>query len=167
MSDLPWLPPALIIGSLVVAAYFARRAPAVSLALVGGVIGGYLGYRSSNAIAVPSDVAEYMVLGILVSGVAGLFIRPGASARFLWWASLGGALVGMLAVLATWIVMHVWTCFAYDPPSRQWCDGTDMFMGTSGVVTALAAMSAFIIVGLFMVSAWRAGHAEANRSSEP
>jgi hypothetical protein len=153
----------LIVCSLVVAAYFSRRAPAVSLALVGGVLGGYLGYRSSNAIAVPMDVAEYMVLGILVCGIAGLFIRPRASARYLWWASLGAALVGMLVVLGTWIVMHVWTCFAYDPPSRRWCDGTDMFMGTSGIVTAYTAMSAFIIVGLFMVSARRA---ERVRTSE-
>ena len=155
-KDLPWLAPSLIVCSLAGALYFWRRAPAVALGLLGGVLGGIVGYRSAHGVSVPAYVAGRAFWGMLVVGIAGAFIPPRASPRYLWRGTVLSVPFGMLAVSLTFVVMRAWTCTDYDPATRAWCAGVDLFMGISGVVTFCVGVCALALFGLFVVSASRA-----------
>ena len=156
VKNLPWLAPALIVCSLAGALYLRRRAPAVALGLLGGVLAGFIGHRSAHGVSVPAYVIERAFWGLLVLGIAGALIPPRASPRYLWRAAALSVPFGMLAVSLTFFVMRAWTCTDYDPATRVWCAGVDLFMGISGVVTLCVGVCALVLVGLFVVSASRA-----------
>jgi hypothetical protein len=157
MKDLPWLPWLLVAISIGAFWILRRRAPAVAYGLLGLVIGGLLGHHVARGTMVPQVVGQWGLVGMLAFGAFGLAAhKPTASPRFLLVATAGSLLVGLLVVGTTWTVMKQWTCVFYDPPTRRWCAGVDLFMGISGAVTLEAAAGAILVVILFGSSALRA-----------
>ena len=147
--------------------FFRRRAPAVALGLVGAVIGGFIGHHATAGDQVPAAVAEGALVWIFGLGLFGLVITPNATRTHLVRAA-GFALVGgAIAVRITWTLMLVYTCDAYDPPTRRWCGGIDLFYGTSGIVTMAVGAGAVIIVLLFLLSALRAPGSRSDHEVRP
>jgi hypothetical protein len=167
MKDLPWLPWLLLGATIVVCLFFRRRAPAVALGLLGGIVGGVVGFITSGGTEVPTYVATFALLGLVPLGLIGLAFMPRASARFLLLAGVFFLAAAPIAGWITWIVMHYWTCYAYDPPDRRWCGGADVFGGTSGVVTATAVLIMFALAGLLLCSAWRVKAGRASPATRP
>ncbi len=155
-SNLAWLPWLLVAITVVGAWYLRRRAPAVALGLAGALIGGFIGHHIAHEGRVPSHVSGLAVIGLLVFGVIGLVFDPAPASAHRFRAT-GLALVGgAIAVAMTWTVMHNYTCYYYDPPTRRWCGGVDLFYGISGKVTMEVAVGAFVLVCLFLASALKA-----------
>lgn len=147
-----WL--AWLAGAVIGAIALRRRAPAVALGLTGAVLGGAVGLAGAGGRSVPEQVAEYALLGLLLGCVLGSFVRPTATVRFL----LRGAAVTALATAPvaalTWNAMRE-RCPSYDPATDRFCAGIDLFQGISGIVLGAVIMSAVILTGSFLVSAWR------------
>lgn len=111
-----------VFGSLALAAFFHRRAPAVAVAFVGGVVGGFAAFagwvRAPESLehvdlldhgaggsfggALPAAAQGYTI-GLVTMGVVALMLArdPTGSSRFLRWSSLW-LLVGGIAA-ASWV----------------------------------------------------------------
>ncbi len=155
MKDLPWLPWVILGVTVAVALYYRRRAPAVTIGLLGGIVGGVWGHIIADGTEVPSEVAGLALVFLFVSGLFGLGFKPLASRRFLRFSALLFLALAPVVGWMTWVVMKYSTCYAYDPPDRRWCGGIDLFEGTSGLVTAEAVLIMLFLSGLLLLSAWR------------
>jgi len=136
-----------------------RRAPVVSLALGGSLLGAVAGFGYGNADG-PAEVPAYTAVGasfgLFAIGLLGLLTTsPGASAR---WLRRAGLLVLLLApVVAGALTMLLQlACPLYVSGRRAgFCNyqGGDVLGGwVSGVVIAFLVDAAFVS-GLFFVSA--------------
>ena len=157
----PWLAPMLpwLAGILLIGGFFSRRAPAVSLALLGGVIGFFVGPSVAIAFvspfigelgpeSVPVGLAAGAVGGVILLGVIGvLATRPAASPRFLRRAAGTVCSVGIGVVWWT-SLMLVRRCELRGNPER--CLHDEVLIGLALATPVLLAL-------LLLASAEKAG----------
>jgi hypothetical protein len=181
VHDFPWLTPLLVAVTLTGAWVFRRRAPGVALGLLGLLIGGFVGYRSSPGVRVPSHTAQGALIGLVVLGgfavapfnpLAGSrLLTPRAGRTFLLRASGCVMLLGILAVR----VAGEFTALSCANLKKPWCGTYEFGGGAEGRVVFATAAGAVVLSCLFLVSAtrtqlierWRADRTAINTELDP
>jgi len=147
---------ALVAASLAGALLFLSRAPAVSLALVGGVAGGLCGFYFSSRHhpkGVPADVAVWATCGLVALGLIGLLVTPRAPARFLRRAAAGVILIAPLAAASLAAVLRQ-ACPLYVTDHAGFCfHEIDVLGGWVSQVVVLFTLDAAALAVLLLVSA--------------
>jgi hypothetical protein len=150
------------VACLGLGAVFLRRAPAVSLALGGSVLGAVAGFLVGNADG-PAEVPAYTAvgasLGLFLLGVAGLLTTsPGGLSRSLRRAAVLVLLVMPFAAAALTVLLQVSCPLYISGKGSGFCNyqGGDVLGGwVSGVVVAFLVDAVFVAALLF-ISAWQA-----------
>jgi hypothetical protein len=144
--------------------FFLRRAPAVGVALLGGLAAGIYGFFVSAADGprgAPGDVSLWVSWGIGVSGVVGLVaLRDRPPARFLRRAAVGFSILGPAgaAILAFLLMLE---CPPYVTSRAGFCyHEFDMLGGWISQVAVLFAFDSFFLAALLLVSGKQARTAE-------
>jgi peptidoglycan/LPS O-acetylase OafA/YrhL len=147
---------ALIAAGMLGILVFRSHAPAVSLALMGALAGGAIGFVEAHGRSVPEHVAERAVLGLLLLGIVGLFLTRGRPpARWLVGAAVVVFIGGGGIATISWFVMRG-RCPQYDPAIERFCAGVDLFFGISGVVLAYVIIGVVLLTAFVLASAWQA-----------
>jgi hypothetical protein len=146
----------LVVASLAGAMLLLWRAPAVSLALVGGVAGGLCGFYFTSRHdpkGVPADVAVWATCGLVALGLVGLLVTPRGPARFLRRTATGIILTAPLAdaILAAVLVQ---ACPLYVTDGAGFCfHQIDQLGGWISQVVVLFTLDAAALAVLLLVSA--------------
>ena len=141
------------------AAVFVRRAPAVSLALVGSVIGAIAGFFVGNADG-PAEVPAYTAVGasvgLFVCGVLALPTMPARGpSRSLTHASWLVLLAAPFAAGALTFLLQGACPLYVSGKGSGFCNyqGADLLGGwVSGVIVAFLVDAVFVAVSLFVCS---------------
>jgi hypothetical protein len=141
---------------------FARRSPAVTLALSGGVLGAIAGFLVGHAYGlagVPSSTAVGASIGLCTLGVLGsLTTRPRAPSRSLRHAGVVVLVVAPFSAAALTLLLQV-ACPLYVSGKKSgFCNyqGVDVLGGwVSAVIAAFLFDAVFIATPLF-ISGWQA-----------
>jgi hypothetical protein len=167
----------LLVISLVVAAIgvvgallLLRRAPAVSIGLVGGVVAGIFGFFVSAADGpggVPADVARWASAGLLVAGSAGAATTKGRPpSSFLWHAAVACLVAAPFGALLIFLLVQQ-ACPLYVTRGSGYCFyDFDMLGAWASGVAFLAGIDALVLMTLFLVSGRQAKRGEAVRLGE-
>ena len=146
----------LVAASLAGALFLLSRAPAASLALVGGVAGGLCGFYFSSRHdprSVPADVAVWATCGLVALGLIGLLVTPRGQARFLRRAAAGVILIAPLAAASLAAVL-VQACPLYVTDHARFCfHEIDVLGGWISQVVVLFILDAAALAILLLVSA--------------
>src|SRR4051812_34737513 len=150
------------VACLGLGAVFLRRAPAMSLALGGSVLGAVAGFLLGNAdgpAGVPADTAVGASLGLLLLGVAGLLATspraPSQSLRRAAWLVL---LVMPFGAAALTILLQASCPLYISGKGSGFCNyqGEDVLGGwVTRVVVAFVVDALFVAVLLF-ITGWQA-----------
>jgi hypothetical protein len=145
-----------VAASLTGTLLLVSRAPAVSLALVGGVTGGLCGFYFSSRHdpkGVPADVAVWATCGLVALGLIGLLVTPRGSASFLRRAAVGVLLMAPLAAACLAAVL-VQACPLYVTDHAGFCfHEIDVLGGWISQVVVLFILDAAALAVLLLVSA--------------
>jgi hypothetical protein len=149
------------------AAVLLRRAPVVSLALGGSLLGAVAGFLVGNADG-PAEVPAYTAvgasLGLFAVGLLGLLTTAArAPSRSLHRAALLVLLVAPFAAGALTLLLQLACPLYISGKSSGFCNyqGADLLGGwVSGVIVAFLVDAAFV-AGLFLVSAWQVRRSDA------
>lgn len=146
----------LVTVSLAGVRLLLSRAPAVSLALVGGVAGGLCGFYFSSRHdpkGVPGDVAVWATCGLVALGLVGLLVTPRGPVRFLRRAAAEVILIAPLAAASLAIVL-VQACPLYVTDHAGFCfHEIDVLGGWISQVVVLFTLDAAALAVLLLVSA--------------
>ena len=151
----------LVGGSLAAAALLARRAPAVTFALVGAVVVGLCGFLISDADGphwVPSEVSVWVSFGLVASGLVGLLVTHvrAADRRFL---NLAGWITLLFAPFAAGLlgIAILRACPLYDNRVSGLCfyGDEDLLGGWITGVAVLFFLDIVVLAIVFWISAWR------------
>lgn len=146
----------LVAASLAGALLLMSRAPAVGLALVGGVAGGLSGFYFSSRHdpkGVPADVAVWATCGLVALGLIGLLVTPRGPARFLRRTAAAVVLVAPLAAASLTAVL-VEACPLYVSDHAGFCFyEIDVLGGWMSQVVVLFILDAAALAVLLLVSA--------------
>jgi hypothetical protein len=146
----------LVAASLTGTALLSSRAPAVSLALVGGVAGGLFGFYFSSRHdpkGVPADVAVSATCGLVALGLVGLLVTPLGAARFLRRTAACVILIAPLAAAGLTAVL-LKACPLYVTDRAGFCfHEIDVLGGWISEVVALFVLDAAVLAVLLLVSA--------------
>ena len=154
------------IACAVVGVVYLPRAPAVSLAVFGSVLGAVAGYLIENADG-PAEVPAYTAvgasIGLVANGVLGMLATtarpPSAPLRRAGWVTLIGTPIA--AFILTMLLQDA--CPLYVSGRRAgFCDyqQIDQLGGwVTGVIVAFL-FDAWFVAGLLFVSAWQARRKE-------
>jgi hypothetical protein len=142
---------------------FARRAPAVSAALLGfAVVGGFGFYVSADdgPRGVPGDVAVWASCGLGAGGLLGLaFTSPRVSARWLRRAAIWFLVITPFVVAIVAVALLV-ACPLYVTEGARYCyHEQDVLGGWISAVTMLAAFNMLALAVVFLASARAASSA--------
>lgn len=145
-----------------IAVIFPRRAPAVSVALFGSLVGAVAGFLVGNADG-PKDVPGYTAVGasagLVANGLMGLLVAPGAPpARALRRAAVIALVAAPFAAGALTLLLQSACPLYVSGRDSGFCNygGVDVPGGwVSGVVVAFL-FDALFLTGLFLMSAWQA-----------
>jgi hypothetical protein len=152
---------------------FFRRAPAVSLALFGSVVGAVAGFLFGNADG-PAEVPAHTAVGasvvLVANGLLGLlFTSSRPPSRTLRRAGLLVVLAAPIAAAVLTLLLQV-ACPLYVHGKRSgFCNyqGVDLMGGwVSGVIVAFV-FDALFVAGLLLVSAWGVRRSEARTIETP
>jgi hypothetical protein len=149
-------------ASVAAGALFVRRAPAVTLGLVGSIVGGVAGFLVGNADG-PAEVPAYTAVGASVGlvaiGLIGLAVAPGRSPRgYLRHAAVVVLVATPFAAGALTLLLQIACPLYINGKDSGYCNyqGRDLLGGwVSGVIVAFVLDAAFV-TGLLLVSAWQA-----------
>jgi len=146
----------LVAASLAGTLLLVSRAPAGSLALVGGVVGGLSGFyygSRHDPKGVPADVAVWATCGLVALGLIGLLVTPRGQARFLRRAAAGVILIAPLAAASLAAVL-VQACPLYVTDHAGFCfHEIDVLGGWISQVVVLFILDAAALAILLLVSA--------------
>ncbi len=140
---------------------FARRAPAVTLALCGSVLGAVSGFLVGNAdrpAGVPSRTALGATIGLFTLGALGLVTTappgPSRSLRRAAWVVLA---VAPFVAAALTVVLQVACPLYVSGKNTGFCNyqGGDVLGDWVTGVIALFLFDAVVVAGLLFISAWR------------
>ena len=157
----------VVAASLAGALLLVSRAPAVSLALVGGVAAGLCGFYFSSRHdpkGVPADVAVWATCGLVALGLIGLLVTPRGAARFLRRAAVGVVLIAPLAAASLaaallnacplYVTDHAGFCFHEIDVLGGWISGiVVLFIFDAAVIAVLLLVSAKEVRGSWVRSA--------------
>jgi hypothetical protein len=146
----------LVAASLAGAKLLVSRAPAVSIALLGGVAGGLSGFYFSSRHdpkGVPADVAMWATCGLVALGLIGLLATPRGPARLL--RRLAAAVVLMAPfATASLAVVLVEACPLYVTDHAGFCfHEIDVLGGWISQVVVLFILDVAALAVLLFVSA--------------
>jgi hypothetical protein len=146
----------LVAASLAGALLLVARAPAVSLALIGGMAGGLCGFYFGShhgPKGVPADVAVGATCGLVALGLIGLLVTPRGPARLLRRAAVGVVLTAPLAA-ASLAVALLYACPLYVTDHAGFCfHEFDVLGGWISGVVVLFVLDAAALTVLLLVSA--------------
>ena len=151
-------------GCLLVGAACIRRAPAITVALIGSVIGAlgvFVLTSAESPSGVPLECAMGATAGLVLGGLLGsLFTPRPAPARSLRWVALAVIVAApFLGAALTLLLQRACPLYTYGPASG-YCDygETDVLGGwVTGVVT-LFILDAVILASLLLISALEVEH---------
>jgi hypothetical protein len=146
----------LVAASLAGARLLVSRAPAVSLALLGGVVGGLCGFYYSSRHdpkGVPADVALWATCGLVALGLIGLLVTPRGPAQSLRRAAAGVLLIAPFAAASLAVVL-VLACPLYVTDHAGFCfHEIDVLGGWISQVVVLFILDMSALAVLLFVSA--------------
>jgi hypothetical protein len=146
----------LVAASLAGALLLGARAPAVSLALIGGMAGGLCGFYFGSRHGpkgVPADIAVWATCGLVALGLIGLLVTPHGPARFLRRAAVGVVLTAPLAA-ASLAAALLYACPLYVTDHAGFCfHEFDVLGGWIAGVVVLFVLDAAALTVLLLVSA--------------
>jgi hypothetical protein len=146
----------LVAASLAGAKLLLLRAPAVSLALLGGVAGGLCGFYFSSRHdpkGVPADVAVWATCGLVALGLIGLLVTPRGPARLLRRVAAAVVLIAPLATASLAVVL-VEACPLYVTDHAGFCfHEIDVLGGWISQVVVLFILDVATLAILLFVSA--------------
>jgi hypothetical protein len=149
-----------------IAAVWMRRAPAVTLALVGAVIGGVVGFVIGDAdgpAQAPSFAAGGASVGAFLNGLVAIALTaPRPPSRSLRRAAAIVAALTPIGVIAIAALVQLACPLYVTGRGTGWCNyrDADVLGGWASEVVALFALDAVLIVGLLLASARQALRAE-------
>jgi hypothetical protein len=146
----------LVAASLAGALLLGARAPAVSLALIGGMAGGLCGFYFGSRHGpkgVPADIAVWATCGLVALGLIGLLVTPHGPARFLRRAAVGVVLTAPLAA-ASLAAALLYACPLYVTDHAGFSfHEFDVLGGWIAGVVVLFVLEAAALTVLLLVSA--------------
>ena len=150
----------LVAASVVGAILSRRRAPAVTVGLIGGLLAAVVGFlvaASDGPHGVPQEVGIWASLGLAIFGLLGLVLLPGRPpARVLWRATLIVALLAPFAAAVLRFAVGA-ACPLYVTRGAGYCFyDVDLLGGWAAAVTVMLAGDLLGIAFLLGVSAWQA-----------
>jgi hypothetical protein len=169
---MPWLSlldaiaGACLVACVALAMWSGRRAPAVALASVGAVLGSVAGYAIGNVdgpAGVPSSVAAWALIGLVVNGSAGVVTTRAAGGPSRLGRAGATALFAMPFATAVFAFALRWACPLYVHGRRSGpCNyGDEDLLGgwAAGVILAFAFCVTAIGV-LLLISSHQARRAD-------
>lgn len=156
MEASSWLAWLLLVGSLASGIYIRRRAPAISLGLLGGVLGALVGFGLAGVGEDPSFGTRFLEVGLVLFGLIGLAFTPSASSRFLIGSAVCVLALTPIAIWLAWQILPGLACRAWYSTQDRWCPAGHALGGTSGQITTTAVFVTCAFAGLLMLSAVRA-----------
>jgi uncharacterized membrane protein YeaQ/YmgE (transglycosylase-associated protein family) len=150
-------------GCLLLGAVFVRRAPAITVGLIGSVVGalGVFVLNAGSPSGVPLKCAMGATGGLMLGGLLGLLFAPRpAPARPLRWAALAVIVAApFLGAALTLFLQRACPLYTYGPASG-YCDygDTDLLGGWVSGVVAVFILDAVIVAGLLLMSAVEVEH---------
>jgi hypothetical protein len=145
-----------------IAVVFLRRAPAISLALLGSLVGAVAGFLIGNADG-PAEVPAYAAVGasagLVANGLIGLVVASGRPPARSLSRAAGAVLLAAPFAAGTLTFLLQTACPLYVSGKRSgFCNyqGADLLGGwVSGVIVAFL-FDAVFVAGLLLLSAWQA-----------
>jgi hypothetical protein len=147
----------LVAASLAGAVLLSSRAPAVSLALVGGVAAGlcrffYFGTRHDPK-GVPADIAIWSTCGLVALGLIGLLRTPRGPTPLLRRAAVAVVAITPMAAASLAVVLLT-ACPLYVTDHAGYCfHEIDVLGGWISQVVVLFILDAAVLTVLLLVSA--------------
>ena len=146
-----------VAAGLAGAAILRSRAPAVGLALLGGVAGVLCGFyfrsRHGGPRGLPADVAIWATCGLVALGLVGLLVTPRGSARFLRRTAIWVILLAPFAAAVLAAALRR-ACPLYVSEHAGFCfHEIDVLGGWISGVVLLFVLDAATLVVLLLVSA--------------
>jgi hypothetical protein len=152
------------VGCLLVGAVFVRRVPAITVALIGSVVGAlgvFVLTSAESPSGVPLECAMGATVGLVLGGLLGsLFAPRPAPARSLRWVALAVIVAApFLGAVLTLLLQRACPLYAYGPASG-YCDygDTDVLGGWVTGVVAVFIIDAVILASLLLMSALEVEH---------
>jgi len=161
-----------LVGASVAGAVVSRRrAPAVTLGLIGALIAAVVGFAvagSDGPHGVPQEVGIWASLGLAVFGLLGLIALPGRPpARPQWRATVTTALIAPFAAATLRFAVGA-ACPLYVTKGAGYCFyDVDLLGGWAAAVTVMLAGDLLGIAFLLGVSAWHARRTERATTTHP
>jgi hypothetical protein len=150
----------LIVVGLAVAALFARRAPAVSFALLGAMVAGALGYLITDPDGphwVPSRASIWASVGLAMFGLVGACLTRAdpASIRFL--ERAGWVVLAFAPAVAFLIADAMASACPRETAGTGYCfyGDTDLFGGWGAAIMTMFFLDGVVLALLFWISAWQ------------
>ena len=162
------------VGCLLLGAAFVRRAPAITVALIGSVVGALTVFVLTSAESpsgVPLECAMGATVGLVLGGLLGSLLAPGpAPARSLRWVALAMIVAApFLGAALTLLLQRACPLYTYGPASG-YCDygDTDVLGGWVTGVVAVFILDAVILASLLLMAALEVEHGRPDaRSGSP
>jgi hypothetical protein len=159
----------LAASCLLGAVLLIRHAPAASLALVGAVIAGTIGFFLTSADGprgVPMGVVSWATLGTLGGAVVGLVATRGRPPSGLMWRSAFACVLiaPFAAALLVLAIQRACPLYVHGRAVGYCTYGDqDLLGGWSAGVVILLMFDLFVVIGLLLVSGWQAKRREGIR----
>jgi hypothetical protein len=156
------------LACIAVGCVFFRRAPAVSLAMIGSLFGAVSGFLIGNAdgpAEVPAYTAVWASVGLFAFGLLGLITSctPRATSRSLHRAAFVVLVAAPFAAAALTVLVQLACPLYVSGKGSGFCNyqGVDLLGGwVSGVIVGFLVDAAFV-AGLLFVSAWQIRRSDA------
>jgi hypothetical protein len=150
-------------GCLLLGAVFVRRAPAITVAFLGSVVGalGVFVLNAGSPSGVPLKSAIGATAGLILGGLLGsLFAPRPAPARPLRWVALAVIVAAPFLGAALTLLLQRACPLYMNGPGSGFCDygDLDLLGGWVTGVVAVFILDAVIVAGLLLMSAIEVEH---------
>jgi uncharacterized membrane protein YeaQ/YmgE (transglycosylase-associated protein family) len=150
-------------GCLLLGAVFVRRAPAITVALIGSVVGALAVFvlKSESPSGVPFACAMGATAGLVFGGLPGsLFVPRPAQARHLRWVALAVIVAAPFLGAALTLLLQRACPLYMNGPGSGYCNygHLDLLGGWITGVVAVFILDAVIVAGLLLMSAIEVEH---------
>ena len=132
--------------------YVRRRAPAISAALLGGILSALFGFGLAEVGEDPSMGTTFLRGGLVLFGLIGLAFTPSASLKFLLGSAVCILALTPVAIWLAWQILPGLACRAWYSTQDRWCTAGHPLGGTPGQITTTAIFVTCALAALLLLS---------------